>query len=41
MKFDLLVKGGKVLDPDKRISKELDIGISGEKITVIDKNIQS
>lgn len=39
MKYDLLVKGGRVLDPGQGIDEQLDIAITGEKISVIEKDI--
>ncbi len=39
MKYDLLVKGGRVLDPGQGIDDQLDIAITGEKISVIEKDI--
>ncbi len=37
--YDLLVKGGKVVDPSQKLSAQRDIGITGNRITRIAENI--
>ncbi|MFC1957869.1 amidohydrolase/deacetylase family metallohydrolase [Chloroflexota bacterium] len=39
--YDLLIKGGRVIDPAQNIDDALDIAINGNKITVVAKEIQS
>ena len=41
MKYDLLIKGGRVLDPGQEIDEELDIAITGEIISAIEKDISN
>ena len=41
MKYNLLIKGGSVLDPGQGIREQLDIAISGEKISAIEREIPS
>lgn len=41
MKFDLIIKGGRVFDPASRIDKQLDIAISGEKIIEMKEDLPS
>jgi dihydroorotase len=38
--FDLLIKGGKVIDPAQNIEDTLDIGITGDKIAALTKDIR-
>src|SRR5262245_18082698 len=38
-RYDLLVKGGRVIDPSQGISSERDVAISGSKITKVAANI--
>ncbi len=37
--YDLLIKGGRVLDPAQDIDDKLDIGVNGDKIAVVDRHI--
>src|SRR5690242_6550945 len=37
--FDLLLAGGTVLNPATRINNELDVGISGNRITAIESSL--
>jgi dihydroorotase len=37
--YDLLIKGGRVIDPAQGIDDKLDIGINGDKIAVLTKDI--
>ena len=39
--YDLVVKGGRVIDPAQKIDDKLDIAISGDKIATVSKNIPS
>ena len=39
--FDLLLKGGRVLDPANGIDDNLDVGISGIVIGAVEKDIAS
>ena len=39
MPYDLLVKGGHVLDPGQNIDGKLDIGITGGRITAMQPDI--
>src|SRR5579864_4294238 len=39
MKYDLLLKGGHVLDPGQGLDGQMDIAISGGKIAAIEKDI--
>jgi hypothetical protein len=41
MKYNLLIKGGRVLDPGQDIDEELDVAITGDKISAIEKDISS
>ena len=41
MKYDLLIKGGNVFDPGQGLKEQMDIAISGEKISVMKKDIPS
>ena len=41
MKYDLLIKGGIVLDPGQGIHERLDIAVSGERISAIEEDIPS
>jgi len=35
MPFDLILRGGRVIDPSQKLSAERDIGIVGQKIAAI------
>ncbi|MFC1966502.1 amidohydrolase/deacetylase family metallohydrolase [Chloroflexota bacterium] len=37
--YDLLIKGGRVIDPSQNIDDKLDIAITGDKVTILDKDI--
>ncbi|MFC1873800.1 amidohydrolase/deacetylase family metallohydrolase [Chloroflexota bacterium] len=37
--YDLLIKGGRVIDPAQNIDGQMDIGISGGKVAKLDKDI--
>ena len=37
--YDLLIKGGKVVDPSQNIEEELDVAIRGGKIVLLQRNI--
>jgi dihydroorotase len=37
--YDLLIKGGRVIDPSQNIDDKLDVAISGDKITTVAKDI--
>ena len=39
--YDLVIKGGRVIDPAQNIDDKLDIAISGDKIATVSKNIPS
>ena len=39
--YDLVIKGGRVIDPAQKIDDKLDIAISGDKIATVSKNIPS
>jgi dihydroorotase len=41
MKYDLLIKGGRLLDPGQEIDEELDLAVTEEKISAIEKDISS
>jgi len=34
-RYDLLIRGGRVIDPSQKLSAERDIGIVGQKIAAI------
>ena len=38
-RFDLVIKGGRVIDPSHRLDRVVDIGVRGGKITVLQPNI--
>src|SRR3954470_22773995 len=37
--FDLVIKGGKVIDPTRKISSVMDVAIKGDKIATVAANI--
>ena len=37
--FDLVIKGGRVIDPARRIDEKLDVAIQGSKIAAVRKDI--
>ena len=37
--YDLVIKGGRVIDPSQEIDDKLDIAITGDKITLVAKEI--
>jgi len=39
--YDLLIKGGRVIDPAQKIDDNLDVAISGEKIATVARDISS
>jgi dihydroorotase len=39
MQFDLLIKGGDVVDPGGGYSGQLDVAIEGNRIAAVDRNI--
>ena len=39
--YDLIIKGGRVIDPSQNIDDTLDIAIDGDKIALVTKNIPS
>ena len=39
--FDLVIKGGRVIDPSLHINVLLDLGISGGRIALVDTNIEA
>lgn len=39
MRFDLLIKGGVVVDPDSGLNGELDIAVTRDRIEAVDRNI--
>ncbi|MFC1916349.1 hypothetical protein ACFLW4_06650, partial [Chloroflexota bacterium] len=39
--YDLLLKGGRVIDPSQHIEDNFDVGITGDKITNVAKDIPS
>ncbi|MFC1985066.1 amidohydrolase/deacetylase family metallohydrolase [Chloroflexota bacterium] len=39
--YDLLIKGGRVIDPAQNIDDKLDIAVTGDKVAVLDKDIPS
>jgi dihydroorotase len=41
MTYNLLIKGGRVLDPGQEIDEVLDIAVMGETISVIDKDLSN
>jgi len=41
MKYDLVIKGGRVLDPGQGVDRKLDIAIVGEKIAAIEEDLTS
>ena len=40
-KFDLILKGGHIIDPANGINSSMDLGISGGIIGLVEKNISS
>jgi hypothetical protein len=38
-RYDLVIKGGRVLDPSRRIDRAADVGIAGGRIRTIDTTI--
>ncbi|MFC1929025.1 amidohydrolase/deacetylase family metallohydrolase [Chloroflexota bacterium] len=37
--YDLLIKGGRVIDPSQNMDDKLDVAITGDKVAVVDKDI--
>src|SRR5581483_8253716 len=38
-KFDLVIKGGHVIDPTQKISSVMDVAVTGDKIAAVSANI--
>ncbi len=41
MRYDLLIKGGRVIDPAQNIDDKRDVAISGDKISAVARDIPS